>query len=361
LRLYWHGAHFEPVFPTAGDRAAVLGRLGEGPPAVAAAWQAARELRLDLAQVRVLLARLRQLGTLDDATVEDIRDQAEGIAEGIESTGGRIAVNVTAQTSDEAISPLCDQVRRLGDLLGGLRQLLGEPGRPPAAGTGASTAPSSARDQAEADPGRRPESQPSELGRTAGSRQAVRQFVDQRLDALGDMAPDEAVAALEAVLDEAAGDRGESQFRALRNVLVGRGLQLLRPAEVDTAHTRELPGIDAGQLPAVFTVADAVTGRAGPEYGTAAGPLFVVRQPKARDLSVVPGQEPGTVMFAPGTRFEVVADSVMNGRRIVELRHPRAASDSDTESGGIPSGPGSPADPGTPVVPSTGLPADDAE
>jgi hypothetical protein len=179
--------------------------------------------------------------------------------------------------------------------------------------------------------------------------QAARQFVDQRPEALEGMAPDDAVAALAAVLDEAAGERGESQFRALRNGLVDRGLQLLPPATVDRAHTAVLPGIDAGQLPSAFTVDDAVTGRAGPGDGTAADPLFVVRQPQARDLSGLSGQEPGAVMFAPGTRFEVVEDSVRDGRRIVELRHPRAASDSDAESVDIPVGLGSPVDSAAPA------------
>ena len=299
LRLYWHGHHFEPVFPAAGGQVAVLGGLGEGPPAVAAAWRAARELRLAREQVGEMLDQARGQGTLDEAAARGFG----GRAAAIEGEGGRIAVNVTARASEEVIGRLRDLVGQLNALVGEVGQLAG-PGQPPAAGTAAPAAPG---------------------GSAAGSALTVRQYVNQHRDALAGSTPDVAVTALEAVLAEAAGERGESQFRALRNTLVDAGLRLLPRANADTAHTSELPGIDAGQLPRVFTVADAVTGRAGPGQATTAGTLFVVRQPQASDLSVLPGQEPGTVMFAPGTHLEVVNDSVREGRRTVELRHPRAA------------------------------------
>ena len=274
LRLYWRGDHFEPVFPTAGDRVAVAGGLGEGPPAVAAAWQAARQLRLALEQVREMLGRPRAGAVLDEAAAQGFLDRAEAV----ERAGGRIAVSVTAQTSQAVIDSLRAHVTQIDTLTGDLRQRLGEPVLPVAA------APPAA-------PG--------------SSRQVAQQYADQHLRELPPgLTRAGAVTALEAVLEEAAAQHDE-EFRDLRNGLVSRGLQMLPPARgLDTAHARQLLGVDAGQIGRVFTVASAVTGRAGPAEAPAAT-LFVFQQPQAIDLSGLPGQE-GTVMFPPGTRFEVV-------------------------------------------------------
>ena len=156
----------------------------------------------------------------------------------------------------------------------------------------------------------------------AVSRQDAERYVSQRRDPLPEgVTPAAAVTAVEAVLEEAAGRRGDEGFRDLRNELVARGLQLLSPATPDTAHALELPGTRAYQIGEVFDVADAVTGRAGPAAAPAPT-LFVVQQPRAVDLSVVPGQAPGTLMFPPGARFEVFDDVTFEAQRTIWLRHP---------------------------------------
>ena len=160
---------------------------------------------------------------------------------------------------------------------------------------------------------------------TGSSAATVQEFVEDRLRLEG-RAADDAVMQLAAVLEEAAGRRvtGE-QWRDQRHGQVRLGLGLLPLVTVAWAHTLEFPGIDPDQLPeGVFAVPDAVTGLAGPGDATTAGLLFVVDRPQARNLYGLPGQAPGTLMFAPGTRFVVVDDRVVDGRRTVTLRHPAA-------------------------------------
>ncbi len=163
-------------------------------------------------------------------------------------------------------------------------------------------------------------------------------YLDERgADVPADLTRDEAVEGLTAVLAEAAGERGEIQWRGLRNTQVERGLRLLPPTTADTAHTWELPGVDASRLrvSARFTVTGAVTGRAGPAEIPALT-LFVVRQPEARDLSSLTGLAPGTLMFPPGTPFEVVDDVTIDGLRTVELRHPGTPDAEDVPSRAVP-------------------------
>jgi hypothetical protein len=116
---------------------------------------------------------------------------------------------------------------------------------------------------------------------------------------------------------EATGDLAEAQFVPLRNELVGRGLGFLRSVTVDAAHVLGFPGIDAGQLlrGQEFTVAGAVTGRAGPGDDTTASLRFVVHWPEARDLSDLAGLAPGTLIFPPGARFRVAGDRIAGERR----------------------------------------------
>ena len=165
------------------------------------------------------------------------------------------------------------------------------------------------------------------LGRFRGP---ARRYLDGRGPAaLGHLTRDEAVEGLAAVLAEAAGERGDSEWRGLWNDLVDRGLGLLPVTAETVVHTRELPGLNADQLPPVFTVADAVTGQAGAGDEAVTGTLIQVLQPDARNLSALPGQTSGTVMFRPGTEFVVIADEVVSGGRIVQLRHRRAAQAED--------------------------------
>jgi hypothetical protein len=170
------------------------------------------------------------------------------------------------------------------------------------------------------------------------------------------MTPDEAVEGLAAVLAEAAGERGEEQWRWVRNALVERGLRLLPTVTAASAHAREFPGLRADQIRGVFEVADAVIGRAGPGDPTKAGTLLRVYKPAAMDLSSLPGQEPGTVMFPPGTWFEATADAtvVELRARTVELRNLRPADGMSRVQAEKSS------ELGTPAVTSADLPAEGA-
>ena len=162
--------------------------------------------------------------------------------------------------------------------------------------------------------------------RLDGFLQPARQFVDKRgPDALMGLTRDEAGEALAAVLAEAASEGAGSPRQARRNELVTTGLWLLPQAMVNAAHARSLPGIDPGPLNAgeQFGVIDPVTGQVGQGDATPGSTLFVVLGPEAMDLSELRGQDPVSLMFAPGTRFEVIANSVRNdGGRTVLLRHP---------------------------------------
>jgi hypothetical protein len=161
----------------------------------------------------------------------------------------------------------------------------------------------------------------------------LERFVDQFPDAPRGAERDRVVEALKAVLAEATGDRAEDQL--VRNFLVNQGLDSLPSVTVNTAHFLALPGIDADRLPQpFFTVADAVTGWAGPGDDTTAPLLFVVRLPEARDLSGLsglPGLAPGTLMFRPGTRFRVTEDRIVGERRTVELIGPGAGPQDDDD------------------------------
>ena len=192
----------------------------------------------------------------------------------------------------------------------------------------------------------------------SSSRQTAQQFVDQHPDALLGMTRDEAVEALEAVLEEAAGRRGASQDQDRRNALVSKGLTLLPLVKADTAYTLDFAGMRQEQIRGVFTVTGAVTGLTGPgnpidtshaDPGASAdrqGPI----QP--------PGQASGAVMFPPGSRFEMVEWLAPAGRLTIELRHPPVTEEATlppgtggAQVGGFTSGPGAPADARSPVVP----------
>jgi len=173
-------------------------------------------------------------------------------------------------------------------------------------------------------------------------RGVARNLLDQgRLRPPAGMTREEAVDGLAAVLAEAAGRRGKQPSEQW-NRLVAAGLRLLPLTGHQLVYARSLPGIDPGRLTegAVFTVADPVTGRAGLGDGTPDGTLYVVWEPEARDVSGLVGQEPGTVMFPPGTRFEVTGISAGDdGRRIVLLRHPGSRPASPAPGTGEPGSP----------------------
>src|SRR5258708_4076182 len=79
LRLYWRGEEFAPVFEPAAERVTRLPErapLGEGPPPVAAWWQALRDFRLVQAEIDGLLA-----GLDDPAVRAGIGEQARQLTD----------------------------------------------------------------------------------------------------------------------------------------------------------------------------------------------------------------------------------------------------------------------------------------
>ena len=137
LRLHWTGnealGHFTPVFEPAGPVSELPARrpLGAGPSAVAEAWQARRDFRLTLDDIHLLLRDLDAPGA-----AADIAEQAGQI----EAEGGRIAVNVTAQSAGaetDLLRDLAGLAENYARRPGGddRRRLLGErPGWPAVSG-----------------------------------------------------------------------------------------------------------------------------------------------------------------------------------------------------------------------------------
>src|SRR5258708_5261502 len=116
LRLYWRGEEFAPVFEPAAERVTRLPErapLGEGPPPVAAWWQALRDFRLVQAEIDGLLA-----GLDDPAVRAGIGEQARQLTD----LGENFAATEPGPT-DEA-TPFLQLLRDVVTRLGGLRDEL---------------------------------------------------------------------------------------------------------------------------------------------------------------------------------------------------------------------------------------------